>query len=144
MHKEINTSLVTKEGSYMTCAEHCIDTDMNVFIGKKIRRRRRLLGLTQVHLAEAVGVRFQQIQKYECGGNKVSAERLWKIAEALEVPVAYFYEGYSSGTAEQAPKDDEDDLMRLKETRQLVKAYYALDEIPRRRLLEFAESFLPQ
>jgi len=58
-----------------------------------MRRRRRLLGLTQQQLAEACGVRFQQIQKYECGANRVSAARLWRISSALEVPVNYFFEG---------------------------------------------------
>ena len=62
-------------------------------VGKRLRRRRRLLGLTQSQLADAVGIRFQQVQKYECGANRVSASRLFELAEALDVPVQYFYEG---------------------------------------------------
>lgn len=114
--------------------------DINVFVGKKIRRRRRLLGLTQQQLAGTVGVRFQQVQKYECGANKVSAERLWQISEALEVPIGYFYEGYVevNGSEPLAPEDA--DLLQAKETRQLVKAYYVLGEVPRRRLLQLAQS----
>jgi transcriptional regulator with XRE-family HTH domain len=114
--------------------------DINVFIGKKIRRRRRLLGLTQQQLAGTVGVRFQQVQKYECGANKVSAEHLWQISEALEVPVGYFYEGYSGATSPEPLAPEDTDLLQAKETRQLVKAYYALGEVPRRRLLQLAES----
>lgn len=63
------------------------------FVGKRLRQRRRLLGLTQQQLAAAVGVRFQQIQKYECGANKISASRLWSLAQALQVQPDYFFEG---------------------------------------------------
>ena len=67
--------------------------DIDVHLGKRMRRRRRLLGLTQQQLAMACGVRFQQIQKYECGANRISAARLWQLSEALEVPIGYFYDG---------------------------------------------------
>lgn len=62
-------------------------------LGKRLRQRRRTLGLTQQQIAEAVGVRFQQIQKYECGANRISAARLWLLAKALEAPVGAFFEG---------------------------------------------------
>ena len=68
-------------------------TDIDLHLGRRLRRRRRLLGLTQQQLALQVGIRFQQIQKYECGANRISAARLWQLAEALETPIAYFYEG---------------------------------------------------
>jgi transcriptional regulator with XRE-family HTH domain len=67
--------------------------DIDLHLGRRLRRRRRLLGLTQQQLAVQVGVRFQQIQKYECGANRISAARLWELAEALETPVTYFYDG---------------------------------------------------
>ncbi|HUZ11304.1 MAG TPA: helix-turn-helix transcriptional regulator [Caulobacteraceae bacterium] len=70
--------------------------DIDLHLGKRLRRRRRLLGLTQQQLASACGVRFQQIQKYECGANRISAARLWRIAEALDVEVGYFFEGLSA------------------------------------------------
>src|SRR6202012_4636435 len=70
-------------------------TDIDLHLGKRLRRRRRLLGLTQQQLAAVVGVRFQQIQKYECGANRISAARLWSPPEALDVPVGYFYDGLS-------------------------------------------------
>ena len=69
--------------------------EIDLHVGKRLRRRRRLLGLTQQQLAESVGIRFQQIQKYECGANRVSASRLFELAESLDVPVQYFYEGLS-------------------------------------------------
>ena len=67
--------------------------EIDLHLGRRLRRRRRLLGLTQQQLGERVGVRFQQIQKYECGANRLSAARLWELAEALETPVTYFYDG---------------------------------------------------
>jgi len=71
--------------------------DIDVHLGRRLRRRRRLLGLTQQQIAHACGVRFQQIQKYECGANRMSAARLWRLAEALDVPVAYFFDGLTRG-----------------------------------------------
>src|SRR5690606_4443802 len=68
-------------------------SDIDLHLGRRLRRRRRLLGLTQQQLAAQVGIRFQQVQKYECGANRISAARLWQLAEALESPVSYFYEG---------------------------------------------------
>ena len=62
-------------------------------LGGRLLRRRRSLGLTQDQVAAAIGVRFQQVQKYECGANKMSAARIWELAQALQVPVGYFYEG---------------------------------------------------
>lgn len=68
-------------------------------VGKRMRQRRRLLGLTQQQLADAVGVRFQQIQKYECGANKISVGRLWSLARALEVQPEYFFEGFAEANS---------------------------------------------
>lgn len=65
-------------------------SDINLFIGKQLRKRRKLLGLTQDDLGKMVGVRFQQIQKYECAANKISAERLFQLADALDVSLDYF------------------------------------------------------
>ena len=116
---------------------------IDLHLGKRLRRRRRLLGLTQQQLASAVGVRFQQIQKYECGANRISAARLWELAEALEVPINYFYEGLEAeatpDNTNEAVKRSEQVLAR-KETLDLVRAYYKLGERPRRRLLDLAKS----
>jgi len=65
--------------------------DVDVLVGRALRRRRRLLGMTQLQVAEAVGVRFQQIQKYECAGNRISVSMLWKLACVLDVDVGYFF-----------------------------------------------------
>ncbi|MBV9996280.1 MAG: helix-turn-helix transcriptional regulator [Caulobacteraceae bacterium] len=71
--------------------------DIDVHLGKRLRARRRLLNRTQQDVAVAIGVGFQQIQKYECGASRMSAARLWALAQALEVPVSYFYEGLDEG-----------------------------------------------
>jgi transcriptional regulator with XRE-family HTH domain len=106
--------------------------DIDVHIGKRIRRRRRLLGLTQQQLAGTCGVRFQQIQKYECGANRVSAARLWRLAQALEAPVGYFFEGLE-GANEAVIRGGDESV-------DLIRTYYQLGERPRRRVLDLAKS----
>lgn len=70
-------------------------------VGSRIRERRYAMGMTQMQLGESVGVKFQQIQKYENGMNRVSASRLLLIAEALDVPVAWFFEGLKTKAPER-------------------------------------------
>ena len=109
--------------------------DIDFHLGKRLRRRRRLLGLTQQQLASACGVRFQQIQKYECGANRISAARLWRIAEALDVEVGYFYEGlgesHGLSRSTRLSMDDAADLART---------YQQLGERRRQRLMDMAKS----
>lgn len=115
--------------------------DIDLYVGKRLRRRRRLLGLTQQQLAEAVGIRFQQIQKYECGANRISASRLFELSEALHVSVQYFYDGLAEqDVAPEAGGDLNPDVLSQKETIDLIRAYYQLGEGPRRRLLDLAKS----
>ena len=76
-------------------------SEIDLHIGRRVRRRRRVLGLTQQQLGERLGIRFQQVQKYECGANRVSAARLWYLAQALETGIEYFYDGF-----EEAGLDD--------------------------------------
>ncbi|GGL11740.1 helix-turn-helix domain-containing protein [Caulobacter rhizosphaerae] len=119
-----------------------MSNDIDVYLGKRLRRRRRLLGLTQQQLAGTVGVRFQQIQKYECGANRISAARLWQLSEALDVPVGYFYDGLSDRMEKETNLEAErgGEMFARKETLDLVRAYYLLGERPRRRLLDLAKS----
>jgi transcriptional regulator with XRE-family HTH domain len=121
---------------------------IDLHVGKRLRRRRRLLGLTQQQLAESIGIRFQQIQKYECGANRVTASRLYELAVALNVPVGYFFEGLQVGQApgqpNAQPANDREliaaDVLSQKETLELIRAYYKLGERPRRRLLDLAKA----
>ncbi|SFE92202.1 Helix-turn-helix [Sulfitobacter brevis] len=113
---------------------------VDVHVGKRIRQRRWLAGMTQQKLAEIVGIKFQQIQKYETGANRVSASRLWDIADALEVEVSFFFDGLKSEDEGGAPikRDATVDLMGDKEAMDLVRSYYAIPEHQRRRLFELA------
>lgn len=122
-----------KTGAMIMCEE------IDIHLGRRLRRRRRLLGLTQQELAEACGVRFQQIQKYECAANRMSAARLYQLSQVLEVPISYFYEGLNE-TREGSAGGEGGEMFAQKETRDLIQAYYQLDEHPRRRLLDLAKS----
>ncbi|MEM1390979.1 MAG: helix-turn-helix transcriptional regulator [Pseudomonadota bacterium] len=117
-------------------------TDLHV--GKRLRRRRRLLGMTQQDLASLVGVRFQQIQKYECGANRVTSSRLYDLSKALNISVQYFFNGLEAQDLQDLAANDagrlDGDILSQKETLELVRAYYRLGERPRRRLLELAKA----
>ncbi|MCV2880600.1 helix-turn-helix domain-containing protein [Actibacterium sp. XHP0104] len=112
---------------------------VDVHVGKRVRHRRWMVGMTQQQLAERVGIKFQQIQKYETGMNRVSASRLWDIADALEVPVSFFFEGLDAKQAErEVPEGVPADILSDKEALELVRSYYAIPENQRRRLFELA------
>ncbi|WP_371226840.1 helix-turn-helix domain-containing protein [Roseovarius sp. 2305UL8-3] len=112
---------------------------VDVHVGKRIRHRRWLVGMTQQNLAERVGIKFQQIQKYETGANRVSASRLWDIADALGVEISFFFEGLDAENEERAGGESvPSDLMGDKEALDLVRSYYAIPENQRRRLFELA------
>ena len=112
-------------------------TDIDVHIGKRLRRRRRLLGLTRQQLALAVDIRFQKIRKYECGANRISAARLFRLAKALETPIDYFYDGLTDDKTEVAAVQNEGiEVFSRKETLDLIQAYSRLAEHPNRPFLE--------
>ncbi len=113
---------------------------VDVHVGQKIRQRRWLTGMTQQRLAELVGIKFQQIQKYETGANRVSASRLWDIADALEVDVSFFFEGIKSEQeqAQEVVENVPSDLLGDKEAMDLIRSYYSIPEDQRRRLFELA------
>ena len=114
---------------------------VDVHVGKRIRHRRWLVGMTQQQLAESVGIKFQQIQKYETGMNRVSASRLWDIAASLSVPVSFFFDGLSGEDAVAEPVPNADiplDILKDKEALDLIRSYYAIPETQRRRLFELA------
>ena len=108
---------------------------VDVHVGKRVRHRRWMVGMTQQQLAQKVGIKFQQIQKYETGMNRISASRLWDIAHALNVPVAFFFEGLKAGAEEGSSTPD---MMADKEAMELVRSYYAIPENQRRRLFDLA------
>ena len=116
-------------------SEHLIDKH----VGKRLRLRRTILGISQDVLGNAVGVTFQQIQKYERGINRVSASRLFEISKALEVPVQYFFGGLEDlvdyvdcpenqmgSFAENSVSADEHGKLTTRETLELARAYYGI------------------
>jgi transcriptional regulator with XRE-family HTH domain len=112
---------------------------VDVHVGKRIRHRRWMSGTTQQQLAENVGIKFQQIQKYETGMNRVSASRLWDISKVLNVPVSFFFEGLDvQPVDDQANGDMPGDILTDKEALDLLRSYYAIPENQRRRLFDLA------
>ncbi|MEE9454223.1 MAG: helix-turn-helix transcriptional regulator [Paracoccaceae bacterium] len=116
---------------------------VDVHVGKRIRHRRWMVGMTQQQLGEIVGIKFQQIQKYETGMNRVSASRLWDIAAALDVAISFFFDGISAAADDMVHKATSEDklkgdLLADKEALELVRSYYAIPEVQRRRLFDLA------
>lgn len=112
---------------------------VDVHVGKRIRHRRWMNGTTQQQLAEKVGIKFQQIQKYETGMNRVSASRLWDIANALGVTIDFFFEGFDGQITFEAPVQDmPSDILADREALELLRSYYAIPENQRRRLFDLA------
>ncbi len=126
---------------------------IDAHVGARIRLRRTLLGLTQERLGEALGLTFQQVQKYERGANRVGASRLFDLARILEVPVNYFYDDLPSqaggmmnryGFAESTDTYGADEALSSRETLELVRAYYRItDPSIRKRVFELVKSMAP-
>jgi transcriptional regulator with XRE-family HTH domain len=125
---------------------------IDVHVGRRVRLRRTLLGMSQEQLGEALSITFQQVQKYERGSNRISASRLWDIGQILEVPVSFFYEDMSDDTKDHSPRkmkaadaaDVEEtplDPMARRETLELVRAYYQIaDTSVRKRITEMVKA----
>jgi transcriptional regulator with XRE-family HTH domain len=112
---------------------------VDVHVGAKLRMRRMMLGMTQTDLADALGLTFQQVQKYEKGTNRVSASRLQQIANVLKVPVAFFFGDAPAATGK--PSGDLPPIvaqfLSSREGLALAKAYMAIDDkAVRKRVVE--------
>jgi transcriptional regulator with XRE-family HTH domain len=112
---------------------------IDVHVGRRIRQRRTLLGMSQEKLAEALGLTFQQVQKYERGGNRVSSSRLFDLTRVLDVQISYFFDEMETGVADKSPSRlmgvsaskmqkaaPEPDPLIKRETLELVRAYYKI------------------
>lgn len=126
-------------------------SQIDAHVGQRLRVRRSLLGLSQEKVAEAVGLTFQQLQKYERGMNRISAGRLMQFSVILDVPVAYFFENFRATPQNKkvlhamADNDQDEfmspDVIQSKETLNLVRAYYRIeDENVRRSVYNFVKS----
>jgi transcriptional regulator with XRE-family HTH domain len=119
------------------------EDELNLNIGRRLRRRRRLRGLTQQNVSKELGLKFQQIQKYECAANRVSAARLFRLAVALQVPVQYFFEGLQPESHSGSPANDHgrvvsDEVLSSDEARDIMDVYSRLSPPVRRRLRDLA------
>ena len=125
---------------------------IDVHVGSRVRLRRTLLGMSQEKLGEAIGLTFQQVQKYERGANRIGASRLYDLSRVLDVPVSFFFDdikpgtvaaadGGASGSSESADARHEPDPMMRRETLELVRAYYRIpDPQVRRRLFDLTKA----
>ncbi len=115
--------------------------NLDEHLGKRLFQRRRFMGLTQQQLGEAVGVRFQQIQKYECGANRISAARLWHIAKVLQTSVDYFFDGLAASQHSTPESRSNGGARGNGGVGVLMDVYGRLDDQGRRRLLDLARSW---
>lgn len=126
---------------------------IDVHVGSRVRLRRTLLGMSQERLGEALGLTFQQVQKYERGANRIGASRLFDLARVLDVAVAFFFEDMPAELSQYSPRmmvvgleeepapPPESDPMTKRETLELVRAYYRIpDLLLRRRLLDLTKA----
>ncbi len=120
---------------------------VDVHVGKRLRLRRTILGLSQEAIGNAIGVTFQQVQKYERGVNRMGSSRLYDFSKILAIPVAYFFDemdkptsGNATGVAEDAPAF-EHEKMSSRETLEMMRAYYRIaDAQTRKRIFELVKA----
>ena len=121
---------------------------IDVHVGHRLRLRRTLLGLSQQKVGEALGLTFQQVQKYERGANRIGASRLWDLSGVLDCPISFFFEEMTDENAEKGHADAgehgesrDEDPMNRRETLELVRAYYRINgEQVRKRIYELTKS----
>ena len=138
------------EKNYRITNNNAID----MHVGKRVRLRRTLLGMSQEQLGGELNITFQQVQKYERGGNRISSSRSWDISQILDVPVNYFFDDMSEITMKSSPRkvsqgadvssiSDEQikDPMARRETLELFRTYYSIEKpIVRKRVSEMVKS----
>src|SRR5713101_2347897 len=122
---------------------------IDVQVGSRVRLRRNMLGLSQEKLGTAIGLTFQQVQKYERGANRVGASRLHELSRVLDVPISFFFDDVDpvrapaipGGCAEPPAEAFVSDPLRRRETLELIHAYYAIDDAAKRQsLVAFAKA----
>ena len=124
---------------------------VDVHVGGRVRLRRSLLGMSQTMLGEAIGLTFQQVQKYERGANRIGASRLYDVARVLDVHLSFFFEDMPAEVAASSPSQRRGkakelpsykrDPMAKRETLELVRAYYKISSPQiRKRLFEMTKA----
>ena len=126
---------------------------VDVHVGKRVRLRRTLSGMSQEQLGASLNITFQQVQKYERGANRISASRLWDISQILDVQISYFFADMTGDTMRSSPrrvsrgehidfnKDNAREPMARRETLELVRTYYSIKSLKvRKRISEMVKS----
>ena len=126
---------------------------VDAHVGKRVRLRRTLLGMSQEQLGASLNITFQQVQKYERGANRISASRLWDISQIFDVEISYFFDDMTDDTMRSSPRrvsrgesiDADDynvrDPMARRETLELVRTYYSIERPKvRKRIAEMVKS----
>lgn len=126
---------------------------VDIHVGKRLRLRRTLLGYSQEHIGNAIGITFQQIQKYERGVNRIGASRLYQLASILTVPVSYFFEEYEAQSDYMTPTPDyslsdattsdyqHEDITSSRESIDLLRNYYKIpDKATRKSIVQMIKS----
>ncbi|MDP6351923.1 MAG: helix-turn-helix transcriptional regulator [Alphaproteobacteria bacterium] len=120
---------------------------VDVHVGSRIRLRRTLLGMSQEKLGTAIGLTFQQVQKYERGTNRVGSSRLFQLSKVLNVPVSFFFDDMPAevsgpkGHLQEASEPFADNPLTKRETLELVRAYHRIATAPvRKRVFELVKS----
>jgi transcriptional regulator with XRE-family HTH domain len=140
-----STGKLRRPGRRKSEAPHPTD----VHVGSRVRLRRQMLGMSQEQLGEAIGLTFQQVQKYERGANRIGASRLYQVSRVLDVPPSFFFDDMDpvraaaipGGFAEPPADAFDADPLRKRDTIELVEAYHAIpDSDVRRRLFELARA----
>ncbi len=124
--------------------------DIDIHVGKRLRTRRTMMGLSQEAVAKAVGITFQQVQKYEKGTNAMNANRLYEFAQFMSVPVAYFFDGMergasasvaASGFSEAAAETFDHKTVSDRESLEIMKAFKRIKEqVVRKRLADLVRA----
>ncbi len=111
---------------------------VDIHVGQRLRQSRYLAGMTQRELGDKIGIRLQQIQKYETAANRIGASRMWNIAAAMDVPGSFFFEGLDGQAPDMGtvPGDPFTDKKAL----DLVRTYYGIPENQRRQLFDLPGS----
>lgn len=135
---------------------------IDIHVGNRVRMCRTLMGMSQERLGQALGLTFQQVQKYERGMNRIGASRLWDISQVLNTPVSFFYEGISEDAENLSPRHINESLspaksvqdimltldtnpLNRKETLELVRAYYRIpDRNAAHRIFDLIKSLAPE
>ena len=125
---------------------------VDVHVGGRVRLRRTMLGMSQEKLGDAIGLTFQQVQKYERGTNRIGSSRLWELSKVLDVPVSFFFDDMppevagstkpaQPGLADSGSPAYEPDTLAKRETLELVRAYYRIrNPKVRKRVFELAKA----